>query len=226
MFEEAAGMQDGEPLFSFPDETDTSSKTGRVLVVACGALAREIIAIRDQNRLDHLDLTCLPAQLHNTPDKIPGEVRKLIVAHRSDYSDILVAYGDCGTGGLLDKVLEETGARRIEGAHCYAFFAGLEAFDQLEDDQLGTFYLTDFLARHFQTMVFEPLGLNWHPQLRDMYFGHYTRVLYLAQTEDPKLEDAARKAAGQLGLPLEIRKTGYGLLTPFLGAAPPEGLPR
>ncbi|MCX2723253.1 DUF1638 domain-containing protein [Roseibium salinum] len=216
MYQEAADMRVGEPLF--PVETDGSAtdKAGRVLVIACGALAREILAIRDLNGLDHIDLTCLPAKLHNSPEKIPDAVRRAILMNQDSYSEILVAYGDCGTGGLLDKVLEETGARRIAGAHCYAFFTGVEAFDDLEEDQLGTFYLTDFLARHFQTMVIEPLGLDWHPHLRDMYFTHYTRVLYLAQTDDPALEDAARRAADRLGLAFEMRRTGYGLLTPFL----------
>ncbi|WP_422375808.1 DUF1638 domain-containing protein [Roseibium sp.] len=209
-------MRAGEPLFPIETEGDANDKIGRVLVIACGALAREIIAIRKANQLDHVDLTCLPAQLHNTPDKIPDEVRRVILMNRDVYSDILVAYGDCGTGGLLDVVLEETGARRIEGAHCYAFFTGIEAFDQLEEDQLGTFYLTDFLARHFQTMVIEPLGLDWHPHLRDMYFGHYTRVLYMAQTDDPELEAAARRAAERLGLAFEMTRTGYGLLAPFV----------
>ncbi len=216
MYEEAADMRRGEPLF--PTETDEGAarKIGRVLVIACGALAREIVAIREQNKLDHIDLTCLPAKLHNTPEKIPNEIRRAILMNRDVYSEILVAYGDCGTGGLLDKVLAETGAKRIEGAHCYAFFSGIDAFDRMEEDQLGTFYLTDFLARHFQTMVIEPLGLDWHPHLRDMYFGHYTRVLYLAQTDDPALEAAARKAADRLGLAFEMQRTGYGLLDPFL----------
>ncbi len=210
-------MTVGEPLFPVEPDDIANDKIGRVLVIACGALAREIVALRDQNGLDHIDLTCLPAQLHNTPDKIPGEVRRTILANKDAYSDILVAYGDCGTGGLLDRVLEETGTRRIDGAHCYAFFSGLAAFDAMEEDQLGSFYLTDFLARHFQTMVVEPLGLDWHPHLKDMYFAHYTRVLYLAQTEDAALEEAARKAAERLDLPFEMRRTGYGLLDPFLG---------
>ncbi|PVB63317.1 DUF1638 domain-containing protein [Labrenzia sp. 011] len=216
MFQEAADMNAGEPLFPVDGDYGADDEIGRVLVIACGALAREIVAIRNMNGLDHIDLTCLPAKLHNSPEKIPGEVRRTILANRDAYSDILVAYGDCGTGGLLDQVLEETGARRIAGAHCYAFFSEPEAFDRMEDDQLGTFYLTDFLARHFQTMVIEPLGLDWHPQLRDMYFAHYTRVLYLAQTDDPALEEAARQAAERLSLPFEMRRTGYGLLAPFL----------
>lgn len=210
-------MQAGEPLFPIEPDEDAAGTIGRVLVIACGALAREIIAIRDLNRLDHIDLTCLPAQLHNTPDKIPDEVRRAILMNRDAYSEILIGYGDCGTGGLLDRVLEETGARRIEGAHCYAFFTGLEAFDQLAEEELGTFYLTDFLARHFQAMVIEPLGLDWHPHLREMYFAHYKRLVYLAQTDDPKLEDAARQAAQRLELSFEIRRTGYGMLSDFLG---------
>jgi len=209
-------MTSDVPLFPLAPHEYAPSSIGRVLVIACGALAREIIAIRDANGLDHIDLTCLPAQLHNTPDKIPEAVREAIDRNRDSYDDILVAYADCGTGGRLDEVLRETGTRRLEGAHCYAFFTGLDAFDALEDDQLGSFYLTDFLARHFRTMVIEPLGLDWHPHLRNMYFEHYTRVLYISQTKDPALEQAARAAAERLQLPLEIHHTGYGLLTSFL----------
>lgn len=211
-------MQAGEPLFP-TDKPKRVNEKARILVIACGALAREIVAICRQNTLEHIDLICLPAQLHNTPEKIPSAVQQTIAAHKGRFSKILVAYGDCGTGGWLDKVLEETGAQRLEGAHCYAFFSGLEVFDSLEETQLGTFYLTDFLARHFQTMVIEPLGLDWHPHLRDVYFANYKRVLYLAQTADPALEAQAQKAAERLGLPLEIRPTGYGLLKPFLARA-------
>ncbi|WP_305985124.1 DUF1638 domain-containing protein [Roseibium sp. MMSF_3544] len=206
-----------EPLFPIETDEDANDKIGRVLVIACGALAREIIAIRDLNGLDHIDLTCLPAQLHNTPDKIPEEVRRAILLNQDVYSEILIGYGDCGTGGLLDRVLDETGTKRIAGAHCYAFFSGLDEFDKIAEEELGTFYLTDFLARHFQTMVIEPLGLDWHPHLRDMYFAHYKRLVYLAQTDDPALEEAARAAAERLELTFEIRRTGYGMLSTFLG---------
>jgi hypothetical protein len=223
MYRDAEEMSSGVPLFAVDDAPAAMKKVGRVLVIACGALAREIIAIRNANRLDHIDITCLPAKLHNTPDRIPEEVRTTIQANRDIYDEILIAYADCGTGGRLDAVLEETGARRIEGAHCYAFFTGLDAFDQLEEDQLGTFYLTDFLARHFQSMVIEPLGLDWHPQLRDMYFGHYTRILYLAQTDNPELEAAARQAAERLGLSFEMCPTGYGLLQNFLAGSSRPG---
>ncbi|WP_299544283.1 DUF1638 domain-containing protein [uncultured Roseibium sp.] len=222
MFEGAAGMQVGEPLFPIENDEDANDKIGRVLIIACGALAREIIAIRDLNGLDHIDLTCLPAKLHNTPDRIPDEVRRAILMNQDVYSEILIGYGDCGTGGLLDRVLEETGAKRIEGAHCYAFFSGLEEFEKIAEEELGTFYLTDFLARHFQTMVIEPLGLDWHPHLRDMYFAHYKRLVYLAQTDDPSLEQAAKEAAERLNLTFELRRTGYGMLSTFLrgGDAP------
>lgn len=196
----------------------------RVLVLACGALAREILALTAQHGLSHLDLQCLPAQLHNTPDRIAPAVDEVLAQRSADYDEILVAYADCGTGGHLDKVLAtHPKARRIEGAHCYAFFAGLEAFDRLEDGQLGSFYLTDFLARHFRTMVVEPLGLDRHPSLRDLYFGNYTRLVYLAQTEDPELTQAALRAAETLGLPFHRIQTGYGQLAPFLGAGPDTG---
>jgi len=210
----------GEPLVPATSR-DTTKGVDSVLVIACGALAREILAIKDLNEINHLDLKCLPAQLHNTPDRIPGAVRAAIREGKASHDRILVAFGDCGTGGLLDKVLLEEGVERIAGAHCYAFFTGPETFDGLEEDQLGTFYLTDFLARHFRTMVVEPLWLNHHPELRDMYFAHYTRVMFLDQTGNPELAQEAQKAADFLKLPLVHRKTGYGMLADFLkdGAA-------
>ncbi|MAA98589.1 MAG: hypothetical protein CMN87_11280 [Stappia sp.] len=184
----------------------------RVLVIACGALANEVLAIVRANELDHVDLTCLPAKLHNHPDRIPEAVREAIGKARSDYRHILIGYGDCGTGGLLDQVLAEEGVERIEGAHCYAFFAGLDVFDAEAEAEPGTFYLTDFLARHFETLVIRPLGLDTWPDLRDAYFGHYTRLLYLEQARDPEIEARARAAAERLGLAYEKRVTGYGLL--------------
>lgn len=207
----------GEPLAPATGR-GVSAPAATTLVIACGALAREILAIKEFNGLDHVDLKCLPAQLHNTPDRIPDAVRAAIHAGKKTHDHILVAFGDCGTGGLLDKVLTEESVERIAGAHCYAFFTGLEAFDGLEDDQLGTFYLTDFLARHFRTMVVEPLWLNHHPDLRDMYFGHYTRVMFLDQSGDPVLAEKAQEAADFLKLPLVHRATGYGLLADFLGS--------
>lgn len=190
---------------------------GRTLVIACGALAREIVEIKRLNRLEHLDVTCLPAIWHNRPERIPEGVRgKIRAARRAGYADILCAYGDCGTGGMLDAVLAEAGVERIEGAHCYAFFAGLEAFQAMQEAEIGTFYLTDYLVRHFDRLIIRGLGLDRFPQLRDSYFGHYTRLMHLAQSDDAALDARARQAAARLGLAFARRHTGYGLLAPFL----------
>jgi hypothetical protein len=194
-------------------------KTGarRTLVIACGALARELLAAKALNRLDHLDVACLPAILHNRPERIaPTVAAKIRSARAKGYADILCLYGDCGTGGALDEVLAKEGVERIEGAHCYAFYAGPEAFDSLMEEEIGTFFLTDYLARHFDRLVWKGLGLDRHPELRDDYFRHYRRVVHLAQTEDAAVAAKARAAAARLGLPLETRLTGYGSLAPFL----------
>lgn len=191
----------------------------RVLIIACGALARECLAVIARNGLSHVDLQCLPAQLHNRPDRIPEAVRAAVRVAKRTYGKVLVGYGDCGTGGKLDKVLAEEGVERVQGAHCYAFYTGIEAFAAEEESELGTFYLTDFLARHFETLVIRPLGLDVHPELRDLYFGHYTRLLHLAQDDDAELDERAQGAAERLGLRLEKRRTGYGLLNDFLERA-------
>jgi hypothetical protein len=190
----------------------------KVLVIACGALAREVLALK----LDAIDLTCLPASLHNRPERIPGAMRAKIRANRGAYDEILCLYGDCGTGGELDRVLAEEGIRRIEGAHCYAFFAGEEAFAALAEEEPGTFYLTDFLARHFDTLVIKGLGLDRFPQLRDDYFGAYRRVVHLAQFDDPEMTAKAKAAAERLGLAYERRFTGLNGLQAFLAPAAPE----
>ncbi len=184
----------------------------RVLVIACGALAREVLALR----LDHIDVACLPAQLHNHPRRIPEAMRAKIRASRESYDEILCLYGDCGTGGELDCVLEEEGVRRIEGAHCYAFYAGEEAFTALAEEEPGTFYLTDFLARHFHALVIRGLGLDRFPELRDDYFRNYRRLVHLAQFDDPDLETKARAAAQTLGLAYERRFTGLDGIGRFL----------
>ncbi|PLX39589.1 MAG: hypothetical protein C0606_03580 [Hyphomicrobiales bacterium] len=182
-----------------------------VLVIGCGALAREINAVLDAGGWGHVTLTCLPAQLHNTPDRIPEAARAAIRAGRDKgFSRILVAYADCGTGGQLDRVVEEEGATRLAGPHCYSFFSGNEAFAKTAEDEIATFYLTDFLARQFDAMVVKPLGIDRHPELTEMYFGNYDRLVYLAQTDDPALTDKARAAADRLGLAFERRMTGYG----------------
>ena len=184
----------------------------KVLVIACGALAREVLALK----LDAIDLTCLPASLHNYPERIPEAMRAKIRANRSAYDEILCLYGDCGTGGELDRVIAEEGVERIGGAHCYAFYAGEEAFAALAEEEPGTFYLTDFLARHFDALVIRGLGLDRFPQLRDDYFGAYRRVVHLAQIDDPETTAKAKAAAVRLGLAYERRFTGLGGLAAFL----------
>jgi hypothetical protein len=187
----------------------------RVLVIACGALAREILSLRD-GPLGAFDVTCLPAQLHNRPAKIPDAVRAKIRDKRADYDEILCLYGDCGTGGELDRVLVEEGVARIDGPHCYSFYAGAAAYDALVEEELGTFFLTDFLARHFDTLVYKGLGLDRHPELRDAYFGHYRKLVYLAQSDDAEADAKAEAAAARLGLAYERRFTGLGGLKDFL----------
>ena len=204
-----------------PDETEEErfvpgrGGARRVLVIACGALAREILSLRD-GPLGAFDVTCLPALLHNRPARIPEAVRAKIRRHRADYDEILCLYGDCGTGGELDRVLAEEGVARIDGPHCYSFFAGAAAYDAMVEDELGTFFLTDFLARHFETLVFKGLGLDRHPELRDSYFRHYRKLVYLAQTDDPQADAKAQVAAARLGLAYERRFTGLGGLENFL----------
>lgn len=186
------------------------------LLIACGALAREVLAVLRMNGWPHLDLVCLPAHLHNRPERIPEAVRAKIRAHRRSYGRIFVLYGDCGTGGMLDRVLEEEGVERIAGPHCYAFFSGVGAFLEQAEAEPGCFYLTDFLARHFERLVIEGLGLDRHPELLKLYFGNYDKLVYLAQVSDPGLEAEAQAAAARLGLAFEHRTTGYGELETFL----------
>ena len=186
-----------------------------VLVLGCGALAKELLDVVARNHIPNIRVECLPAILHNTPEKIPGAVRERL-ERASDYDELFVAYGDCGTGGMLDKVLEEYGVERLPGAHCYQFFAGIEAFETLHDEEPGTLYLTDFLARHFDRIVWRGLGLDRHPQLLVDYFGHYTRLVYLAQVDDPQIQSRAREAAERIGLRFEKRIVGYGEMEPAL----------
>ncbi|WP_411036634.1 DUF1638 domain-containing protein [Shinella sp. BYT-45] len=193
--------------------TGERTNAEKVRVIACGAIAREVLAIRQANGLDHIDLLCLPAIWHAHPEKIAPGVEKAIAEARAEgFSRIFVGYADCGTGGLLDRVCEREGVERIAGPHCYSFFAGNEAF-AAKDDDVTSFFLTDFLARQFRAFVIEPLGLDRHPQLKDMYFGNYTKLVYLSQVEDEALQHKAKEAADYLGLAYEYRFTGYGDLT-------------
>jgi Protein of unknown function (DUF1638) len=192
----------------------------RTLLIACGALAREALAVIEANGLgDRIELTCVSALLHNRPQRIPEAVRGKIREARGRHDRVLVLYGDCGTGGELDRVLAEEGATRIEGPHCYAFYAGQAVFDALAEAEPGTFYLTDFLARQFETLVVEGLGLDRHPELLPLYFGNYRRLVYLAQTDDPELTARAEAAAARLGLVFERRITGLGGVADFVREA-------
>ncbi len=183
---------------------------GRVLLIACGALAREILALKAANGWDHLDLTCLPADLHLYPERITAAVAEAVARHRAGYDAIFVVYADCGTGGLLAVKCAELGVEMVAGPHCYAFFEGNDRFAAHADSELTAFYLTDFLVRQFDAFVWRPMGFDRHPELIAMMFGNYEKLVYLAQTEDPALSARAEAAAARLGLAYERRFTGYG----------------
>lgn len=184
----------------------------QLLVIACGALAREIGHLRKLHGWQHLQLKCLDAKLHNHPHKIPQALRDCIEQNRQQYSSIYVAYADCGSGGAIDKVLEEEGIERLPGAHCYQFFAGSDRFQRLSDEEPGTFYLTDFLVRNFNKLVVRALKLDQHPELLTEFFGNYRRVVYLAQTRSEELARSAQLAAAYLGLEYQYVYCGYGAL--------------
>lgn len=205
-----------------PASIDQRVPAEKVRVIACGAIAREVLAVSRQNGLSHIDLACLPAIWHAHPERIaPGVEQAIAEARAEGFTRIFVAYADCGTGGALEAVVGRAGAgvSMLAGPHCYSFFTGNARFAAQADDEITAFYLTDFLARQFEAFVIEPLGLDRHPQLKDMYFGNYTRLIYLSQEEDPALQDKARAAADYLGLVYEYRVTGYGDLAPELIAA-------
>jgi hypothetical protein len=187
-----------------------------VLVLACGAIAREVLAVIELNGWTNVTIRCLPAKLHSRPEGIAPAVDAKLRELSARYERIFVAYADCGTGGELDGVLERHGVERLPGAHCYGFLTGNEAWQELHDAEPATFYLTDFLARHFDAIVIRGLGLDRHPELLSDYFGNYRRLLYLAQTDDENLRARARSAAARLGLEYEERRTGYGDLVPSL----------
>lgn len=203
-----------------PDIEHAGRERSGVLIIACGALAHEITYVLRVNGWQHASVRCLPPELHNRPERIPGEVRRLIHESRAQFAHTFVAYGDCGTGGSLDRMLEEEGVERIPGAHCYEFFAGKREFARLAEQEPGTFYLTDFLARHFDRLVWHGLGLDRHPQLQSVYFANYHRLIYLAQSEDDGLSERAREVAERLGLAFERVHTGFGDLERSLGNIP------
>jgi hypothetical protein len=180
------------------------------LLIACGALAREILALREAGGWDHLAVECLPAHYHNTPEAIAPAVQAKIRENRDRYGRIFVVYGDCGTGGALDRVLAEEGVERMPGPHCYEFYAGSAVYAAMMQAELGTFFLTDYMVRHFDRLIIEGLWLDRHPELLGQYFGNYRKLVYLAQTEDGELQAAAAAAAARLGLAYEYRFTGFG----------------
>lgn len=199
-------------------------KSASVLVITCAAIAREVNEIKKLGQWAQMDLQAITADLHARPEKIPAAVAEKIDKARDQYDHIFVAYGDCGTSGELDRVLEAKGVRRLPGAHCYDFLAGRENYEQMQEQEPGTFYLTDFLAQHFQRLVIEILGIDRHPELLEMYFGNYTRLVYLAQTDSDELTEMARAAADQLGLRFERKFTGMGEMVPELDAAMQEAM--
>lgn len=218
---EGALLPEEEATFAGPGKTVSGSAGKSTYVIACGALAREVLDIFQLNGLDGFSVTCLPAKLHNQPQFIPDRLRQKIREIRGEADRILVGYADCGTGGLIDKVIAEESTdacpvERIGGPHCYAFFAGQTDFAALAEEELGTFYLTDYLARHFETLIVKGMGLDKYPGMTEMMFANYTRLVYLAQTDDPQLDLKAEQAAEKLGLSYRRVRTGYGELADFL----------
>lgn len=185
---------------------------GRLLVIGCGALAEELSALKRANQWTALDIKCLDAALHNRPERIADRLESVLAQHHGEYTNILIAYADCGTGGAVDRVARQFNAQRLPGAHCYEFYATSPVFEALAEAEPGTFYLTDFLARHFDRLVIEEMKLDEHPELEEMLFGRYRKVVYLAQVDSSELLHQAERAATRLKLPLEVVTTGYGLL--------------
>jgi hypothetical protein len=205
-----------EPAELLEHEVAVEAEQPGLLVLACGAIAREVLAVIGLNGWSHVTVRCLPAKLHSTPDRIPAAVDAALTRLRPGYERIFVAYADCGTAGALDPVLERHGVERLPGAHCYGFLAGNDTWEAIHEEDPATFYLTDFLARHFEALVIRGLKLDVHPELEPLMFGNYRRLVYLAQTDDPDLLARARAAADRLGLAFEHRRTGYGELVPEL----------
>ncbi|RVU33852.1 DUF1638 domain-containing protein [Hwanghaeella grinnelliae] len=224
--QEGSLLPEEEATFAVSGEGAASGAAEkRTYVIACGALAREVLDIIALNALPGFAVTCLPAKLHNQPQFIPDRLREKIREVRPKAGRILIGYADCGTGGLIDKVIAEEArddcpVERIGGAHCYAFFAGQTEFADLAEQELGTFYLTDYLARHFDTLIVKGMGLDKYPGMIEMMFGNYKRLVYLAQIDDPDLDKRAEKAAEKLGLSFLRVRTGYGELAAFLTDPP------
>ena len=196
-----------------------ATAAGRVLIIACGALAHELVRVKDLNRWDFIDIQCLPASLHNTPRDIVPAVRRKIAENRAAYRKIFIGYADCGTGGLLDALLREEGVERLPGAHCYSFFAGEKKFNALAEAEIGTFYLTDYLAKNFERLIVKGFGIDRFPELKAMYFGNYKKLVYLAQQDDAQTDQKAEQAAAYLNLKYERIHTGDAPFESALQAA-------
>ena len=189
-------------------------------ILACGALAHEIMHLIRLNSLDNLQLFCLPAKLHLQPEKIVPRLRERVAELRAQgYESIYIGYGDCGTAGLIDKFIVEEKLERIAGEHCYEFFAGSAQFLELVEQELCSFYLTDYLARFFETLIIKGFKIDTHPELLEAYFGNYKKLVYLAQTENASLDRLAEQAAKKLGLEYQRIQVGYGLLADFVKQA-------
>ena len=201
--------------------------SGKCLILACGALAAEVVALRKQLGLGEgeTELQCLPAEFHNSPGKIAPRVDEILTERRGEFEQVLVGYGECGTGGALDAVLAKHDAVRLPHAHCYEFYAGSARFAAITDAEIGSFFLTDYLVRNFDRLVIGGLGLDRFPHLRDSYFGNYRDLVYLAQTDSPTLQEQARAAAEKLGLNYVYQRVGYGDLAPFLAKAGSKDVP-
>lgn len=198
---------------SVPDKNPTlNPENEEILVVACGALAKEILFLIEVNGFSRFRLHCVPAKFHLYPDKIVAEIDKVVCSQRRDNQPVLIGFADCGTGGQLDEYIAKHQFTRLPGAHCYEFFAGSERFERLQEAEIGTFYLTDFLARHFNNLIFRGFKLDKHPELIPMMFGHYRKMVFLDQTNDPTIEKYAKDAARLMNLNYERIETGFGLL--------------
>lgn len=197
-------------------KSSTKNANASAVIICCSALMRDILSVCKANNWTHLDVQCISAEVHNYPQRITGEVKALIDIAKAKQQQVFVAFADCGTGGLLDKLLEQEQVERIQGAHCYEFFAGSAQFDQMQEAELGTFYLTDFLVRHFDRLIIRGLGIDKKPDLEPIFFGSYRKLLYLSQSEDASLKEMAQAAADRLGLEYEYCYTGTnGLLVPL-----------
>lgn len=194
----------------------TSGDNHKILVIACGALAPELTQLKKLNDWHFLDFKCLPAEYHNFPDKILPGIKQLVEAHKQEYNQIFIGYSDCGTGGQLDRYIEQQGFARLPGMHCYEMFAGSGVFLQLHERELGTFYLTDYLARNFERLIIQGMGIDKYPELESIYFSSYKKLVYLAQTEDAELAHKAEQAASRLGLEYEKVFTGMDKLNQVL----------